>query len=432
MDHVFPCVFVFLLGALALSVSLRSLSRAESQTAAFGFLAHIAATFLHLWIVISVYRGGDLLHYLREAEDLARVLDYDFATFFPEVISLFFQTSRAMLPVEIVKAESSAGTVAAISGTASFLFAGSSYATCLAISLGSFFSKLALYRAFREALGGTKQLGVLAGLVLLPSSVFWSAVILKEAFVMVALGPWILGVQRIAQRRFTTGILYAGPAMLVIGLVKPYIAVAAGISCAAWVLAQRSPLRRGLLTPARLFAAGIVLLIVIPVLGAFFPAFSIDTVAERAADMQDIGTRYRGGSSYDIGDGSARSLTQQLAFAPLALVTAWFRPFPFEVGNVLMVFSSAEAAMFLWFAVAALRRRSLGGSLQFLLSHPILLYALAYSVILGVGVGLGTTNLGTLARYRAPILPVFFPLLIVVGQRLRSGATSMIVQKGIA
>jgi hypothetical protein len=55
-----------------------------------------------------------------------------------------------------------------------------------------------------------------------------------------------------------------------------------------------------------------------------------------------------------------------------------------------------------------------------LLANPLLVFAFMFVLGLGVAVGLTSTNLGTLSRYRVPLVPFFASLLVVLmGQRPR-------------
>lgn len=48
------------------------------------------------------------------------------------------------------------------------------------------------------------------------------------------------------------------------------------------------------------------------------------------------------------------------------------------------------------------------------LTNPFLSMCAGFTATFGVVVGLATTNLGTLSRYRAPMVPFFVGMLLVV------------------
>jgi hypothetical protein len=47
----------------------------------------------------------------------------------------------------------------------------------------------------------------------------------------------------------------------------------------------------------------------------------------------------------------------------------------------------------------------------------VMLLCLVFAVVLGLGTGLATANLGSLSRYRAPMVPYLATFLVVVRRR---------------
>lgn len=47
-------------------------------------------------------------------------------------------------------------------------------------------------------------------------------------------------------------------------------------------------------------------------------------------------------------------------------------------------------------------------------ANPALMFSIVFVLVLGLGTGLSTANLGTLSRYRAPMMPFFLLLLLVL------------------
>jgi hypothetical protein len=104
-----------------------------------------------------------------------------------------------------------------------------------------------------------------------------------------------------------------------------------------------------------------------------------------------------------------------LAATPGALVVSLFRPFAWEAPGVLGLLAAAENTVLLLLtvrAVALLRRRR--GALREVLRAPMFLTCLVFVVLFGIGVGASTPNLGTVSRYRVPLLPFFVGMLAIV------------------
>ncbi|MDH5474153.1 MAG: hypothetical protein OEX22_00525 [Cyclobacteriaceae bacterium] len=93
--------------------------------------------------------------------------------------------------------------------------------------------------------------------------------------------------------------------------------------------------------------------------------------------------------------------------APLALVSALFRPFVFEVGSVLQFMLGVEnvflVALFLVFPFRKIKIKKN--------EWPVILTCFTYIIVLAVLLALSTPNFGTLSRYRISFLPFLVVLL---------------------
>lgn len=106
-----------------------------------------------------------------------------------------------------------------------------------------------------------------------------------------------------------------------------------------------------------------------------------------------------------------------MAYAPLALFTSLFRPLAFEARNFLMAINAIETTLLIAYAIRFLLRESLAKAAARIRNSPLLMFCLTFVVSLGIAVGLATTNLGTLSRYRMPLVPFFATLLLVISAR---------------
>ena len=88
-----------------------------------------------------------------------------------------------------------------------------------------------------------------------------------------------------------------------------------------------------------------------------------------------------------------------------------------------MVFSGLEITVLLVLLVRAIRRS--GGSLvRAILQTPVLLFSLVFVIVFGVAVGLVTTNMGTLSRYRLPLMPFYVTLVLALDRRVTRRETA--------
>ena len=108
------------------------------------------------------------------------------------------------------------------------------------------------------------------------------------------------------------------------------------------------------------------------------------------------------------------SLMGQLAYAPAALLFALFRPTLFEVRNLLILANSVETTLLTLLFLRLILTRNVGDVRRQMTEDPFLVFCVVFVVAFGTAVGLASTNVGTLSRYRAPLLPFFVALLLVL------------------
>ena len=169
-----------------------------------------------------------------------------------------------------------------------------------------------------------------------------------------------------------------------------------------------------LLTPFILiFSAGLGY-VAVKQLGAQNEYWSVDSLSDRAKDMQWWHTRVQelygdeggGGSTYSIGDGSFSPSNIIVSF-PQAVATSLFRPFLWEARNPVMLLSSIEGLIFLFFTLQTIRRAGIGRSLSLSIGHPVIFFCMFFSIFFAFAVGFTSFNFGALVRYKIPLMPFY-------------------------
>jgi hypothetical protein len=151
--------------------------------------------------------------------------------------------------------------------------------------------------------------------------------------------------------------------------------------------------------------------------GYLFPRFAPESIAEEAAKLQSIGQRVQGGSTYMLGTAAGQTGVAQVVLIPFAVLTALFRPLIFEATSPLLAASAMETTVLAAMFLLAIWRRGVIGALRATLARPALVFCTLYVVGISVGVGLATTNLGSLARYRTPMMPFLALLATILAMR---------------
>jgi hypothetical protein len=392
------------------------------------FAAHQVSAVSMILITRDYYEGGDMLAYSMFGSQHAMRLRDDFFGYAPVLFDVFIQR-RDAVPV-IGALPGSTGSMQALSAFLMYLFNDSLYGVCAAIAGASFVAKLAVYNIAKRELVATSQSKLLVACLLIPSAVFWSSGLLKEPVATIGLGMALHGAYTLATTRRLRGIAWLVVGGLFIGTLKPYLLPPLGLGAGFWYLTKAVHGRKGfeLLGRTRgLIVASAMALAVIGLTGSIAPYLAPESIADEAVHMQVVGARTEGGSKYSLG-AEAGSYTGQLALIPAAVVTALLRPAVFEATNPLVFVNSLEMLAIALVIIAVLARRGLIGTLRLLLSRPALLFCAAFVLTLAIGVGLTTTNLGTLSRYRMPLMPFFgimLAALFVPAERQAAKATQM-------
>jgi len=284
------------------------------------------------------------------------------------------------------------------------------------LGVSAFFAKLCVYEVFRQTYPKPLHRRLLLANMLVPSVVFWSSGLLKEAVAIVGLGPVMLGLHRMLRGRWLSGFVLLAVGATIIGLVKAYILFAFVVAAGAWIYVDRAWKGSGLrIRPLHLLIGLGVAVGGLVLLGRLFPQYALEALAEQAAYHQDIGQRVRGGSTYTLlGDASEASVAVQLLYAPLALFTSLFRPLIFEGTNPQLFVNALETTALLLATGWVLWKVRLRVIYATIVQSPLAVFALVFVVTFGVAVGLTSTNLGTLSRYRVPLVPFFASLLMVL------------------
>jgi hypothetical protein len=414
MDEFTPALLVTVIGAVLALTQAARFSPSEASLLRASFAAHVFSALMEVWLIRGLYGGGDFFSYATYGDIVAGLLRMDFWQFAPELVKLAVGP-RANVPFELGDwAGSSTGAMIALGAFLSYFTTGKVYTLCLAVAAWAYFGQVALYQAFRESFPVTFHRRLLVATLLIPSCVFWSSALLKESVAIGGMGYAVLGFVRARKGRLVGPFLQIAIGAAVVGLVKAYILFALVAAAGAWLFCQRERAHARALAPMQIVFGAAVAVGGLALLTLLFPEFSIGTFAGRAASYQGNVESAEGGSNYTFGDATRTTLAGQLAFAPLALVTSLFRPFLFEALKPQIAAAALETTAFMVMTYRALRRRPLRDIWRIVSGSPPLAFCAVFCAIFGVGVGLTTTNLGTLSRYRMPLIPFFAALLLVL------------------
>lgn len=431
MDDLLSFSLVLTFGVLFVFVATKKGGGKERQVIALAFGFHAVCAIAQVVLTLSVYGGGDIIYYWRNGSDLADIIRSDFARHGTSVAEslLFGDTEKASgLGVGDVSATTNMITLCAFV----LLFTQNSiYASGLAVGTFAFAGKLALYHVFREDLDAALRPRMAFAVLAVPSVAYWSSALLKESLAVGGLGFCVWGMGRVLKgKSLLIALLAVSSGAAVVAWTKPYILFPLALSACLWFYWRRAQ-RAGRtirVRPFSLVVGAALAAFAIVALGAVFPRYAFDTLAEAAAGHQQAGLSISGGSNYSLVDPNVRSFSGQLAYAPLALATSLFRPLPFEVHNLPSAMNAVECTLAVIAFFLIFRRLGWRGFWRSIGSSPLLVFSVSFVILFGVAVGLATTNLGTLSRYRMPLVPFLWAILVVLlwlsRRRRRSAAVS--------
>ena len=281
----------------------------------------------------------------------------------------------------------------------------------------SFIGTWKLFLVFNDIMKG-KASRLLAYVVLYtPSIWFWGSGLIKESICMGALGLTISIVYKaVAKRKFSLkDIFVLLLSFYLLYSIKNYIA---GILLAS---AAASLIGYYVMARSNFFSKLIASLTMLIIGGAIFSltvADYIDNVVEESASFIEISkTAYvEGEHDQSVGGFTAGdfdlSLQGLILRTPTAVFTTLFRPFLWEIKNVMMLFSALESFIMLVATLYLLVRLRFFRFFSTIFSNSYLIFCFVFAVLMGAVVGLTTFNFGTLVRYRLPLLPFYGFLLV--------------------
>lgn len=424
LQDVVSSLVAFLIGVGLLLVVERGFSRMERVVAWLAFTSHALAALAMVWITVEILGGGDIRAYHMFGAPLADAMRADFLNVAPDVVQAVFHI-QVPLPVPIHGVGSATGAMSALSSFIFLVFGNSLYGACMVVSIGCLFARILIYRVMCDNITQGERLPVAIACLLVPSVTFWCSGLLKESFAFGGIAVLFWGVNGIMKRRPPLRpILAILVGATLAAIVKPYILMPAGVGIGAWLYVtlthQGSPLRSLWALPL----AGTLGLFAIVAVGALFPRFAFSNLAEESLAIQTM-YQYRttATSTITLFDPAAiapeeRGFASQLVYAPIAVLTALFRPALFDVKNTQMLVNALEASIFLLLFVVAILRNGVKRLLQSLFERPTLAFCALFVLGMSVGVGLVVSNLGSLSRYRTPMMPFFAIGLALTYRRL--------------
>lgn len=423
-DIVYSIVLFFIILSFSKNTqSKRIVSAPYYKVYTKGLVIKLIGGILFCLIYALYYKGGDTVNYYKGVNAMLDVfknnpLDY-FRILFSEHDAFSFNKFAANnnFPPFYMLKDARTYTVIKISSLFAIPGLGGFLSTTILLSFFIYKWIWKLY-TFMITRYPHAQLAINFSVLYLPSTVFWGSGMMKDTFAFGATCFAVYGLHEffITKRRKLKDILQLSFAFYLIITIKAYImfALLPGLLIFAnfeRLKAVKSTFVKIIVLP---FSIGLIFFIANTLFFDFdelFGKYSADNLLEEAAVQNaDLKRDVYGANSFDIG---AFEPTLQGAISKFfpAVNAAIFRPYIWEVGSPTMLFSGLENSLLILIAIWLTLTKPIS-TLKSIKNDPFLIFCLLFTLILGFGVGLSTSNFGALVRYKIPFLPFFVFLVL--------------------
>jgi hypothetical protein len=394
-----------------------------------GLFAKIFAAICFCMVYTLYYKeGADTTMYFRNSQSLVKLLFQDPVSYIrllfghrsDEVYYMF--TNHTGWPWMYRDPESF--VVVRLTSPFTLLGLGNFYTTTILVAWVSYMGIWKLYLLFCKIYPGMEKYFAWA-VLFYPSVVFWGSGILKDTYSVMALGIFIYSFYHamILKKNIGRHMLWIILSLYIIMIIKPYIVVALMPGVFIWVSFNKlrkleNPVIRWALAPAVL---AIFLFVALGIIGIFSSELgeygNAETMIRKAQITQDDLKRAEAYSEnyFDIGDIDG-TLSGFVRMAPAAIVAGIFRPFLWDVRNVLMLLSGLENAFIIFITLLILWRTGPFRAMKIIANEPLVIFSLLFVIIFAFAIGVTTANFGALVRLRIPLLPFYAGALVILHQ----------------
>ena len=401
------------------------------------FFLHMAGSFLYAMVIQYYYGYGDSFGFYMGSNFIRDVIKEGVNPF-----KILFMSSEELIKphnqVMISGAELPTGISAnpnfiimKISAVLSYICFNSYLVITLFFGLFSFAGLWKLFNTFNNILGKKGEKLLAYTILYTPSIWFWGSGLIKDSVCLGLVGFIIYFLHKLfILKKFSVKDLVILVIMVYfLYSLKSYIASLLIVSAAlGYVILILKKSRQNFIK----FALVILILAVSSVVIFINMASSIESLLQESKEQIEI---YKGAYAYaEVEDensmagfkGSDFELTVNsfILRSPLAMFSTLFRPFLWESKKPIIFLSALESFLMLIGLLYVMKKTGIRSFFYLLFSEPYIFFAFIFTLLLAAVVGFTTFNFGTLVRYRLPILPFYFFMLIGIYTKSRiSGLT---------
>lgn len=422
--------WMLILFAITFFISLRNREQAYYKYFSWNVSFKMLFALVFAITYTFVLGGGDTLAYWDGAVKLTNLFWENPAGYFNEMISTPLNAQQNFsaatgYPPGWIYREPESFFISKLLSIINFITFDSFIAMTLVCSFIASFASWRFYQLIRKY-NFTSNRWMLIAALFIPTVSFWCAGVSKDTFILASLFFLLYNIFALIdpERRFGVwNILFISLHVLILSNTRQFMLIALapplliGFGTGFINRVSDSPIIS--FATKFIFAVGTVVAVFLYFnteqgLGDLSPDKYLDEVAVIQQDFAQNKTYT--GPRYDLGitDYTPAGL---LKAAPLAMATAFFRPFVWEASSAFLLLSALEgtllmALLFRFFFLSG----SLSSQIRFVRQNEILIFALVFVLIFGFFVGFSSGLFNVLIRFKAPILP-FLLLLLASSQK---------------
>lgn len=370
------------------------------------------------------YTGGDTVNYYMTAKAISNLFFKDTAAFWEVIggnnskeIRSFFDDTTGF---PVYWTDKTALFVSRLFTPLAFLSFQSFLVMSMLLAWVCYTGIWRMFLLFNEHYPGLEKQFAIAFLFI-PSVVFWGSGLLKDSLTISAVGWYTCYFYYcfIEKKYKLTSFIYIFISAFLLISIKPYIFFALLPGSLIWLSNERlakinSTILRAMVAPLFILVGIGISFFLLSQMGDVLGLYAIDKVMERAVVVNvDQKQDYYGGNSFDIGEFSADPLSM-LSKGHLAIAATLFRPYLWDVRNVVMLISALENTYILLLTLFLLIRLKFFGFFTLIGKNPMLLFSTLFSLFFAFSVGIATSNFGSLVRLKIPCIPFYVASLFVL------------------
>lgn len=418
-DIIYSIILIYIILNFAKSIQKKNIvEKSYYKYLTKGLLIKLSGGIFFCLIYLLYYGGGDTTNYFIGVKAVLNVFSDNPLNYFkllftsvgPDLNKFFFDV-QSYPPMYMLRDERTM-TVIKVTSLFSMLGFGGFLPTTILVATFTFSWIWKLYEFLATRYPGRiKAINIC--ILYLPSTIFWGSGIMKDTYVFGATCYTIYGLHQffIERKRKGKTLLTLLFSFYIILMIKAYIIFALLPGLLIFANFERLKSVKSYFIKIIVFPITFSLIILAANTLFFdfnelFGKYSADNLFEEAAlQNSDLKRDVYGGNSFDIGefDPSLRGAISK--FLP-AINAAIFRPYIWEVGSPTMLLSGIENIILLSISIWLLLTKPIK-LIRSIGSDPFIIFCLLFTITLGFGVGLSTSNFGALVRYKIPFLPFF-------------------------